>query len=129
MAEVEGHALEALAGQLYEERSRKGLGDFPLTARIQGYWDRSDVEIDLVALNADERCIRFGTCKRDAGKLPNAAAALRAQAGRFIALNPSYRSWRHEFTAIAPSIPASVRETLARGGFRSEDLVDLTSGL
>ena len=29
LAEVEGHALEDLAGQLYEERSRRGIGDFP----------------------------------------------------------------------------------------------------
>jgi len=26
-------------GVLYEERSRKGIGDFPLRERINGYWD------------------------------------------------------------------------------------------
>lgn len=128
MAEVEGHALESLAGQLYEERSRKGIGDFPLTARVQGYWDRSDVEIDLVALNADEQRIRFGTCKRDPGKLPGAALALRAHAERFVALNPAYRFWHQEFTAIAPGIPTTIREALTSGGCRAEDLIDLTAG-
>lgn len=129
LAEVEGHALEALAGKLYEERSRRGLGDFPLSARIQGYWDRSDVEIDLVALDADAQRIRFGTCKRDASRLPQAAATLRRHAERFIALNPAYRHWQHEFTAIAPSIPKAIRETLASSGSLAEDLVDLTASM
>jgi AAA+ ATPase superfamily predicted ATPase len=37
--DVEGGTFEKLVGHLYEERSRKGLGDFPLTERIKGYWD------------------------------------------------------------------------------------------
>ena len=37
LAEVEGPALEKLVATLYEERSRKGIGDFRLTERIQGY--------------------------------------------------------------------------------------------
>ena len=47
LMEVEGHGLEKLVGVLYEERSRKGRGDFPLTHQIQGYWDKGDTEIDL----------------------------------------------------------------------------------
>jgi len=69
LADVEGASLERLAGQLYEERSRKGLNGFPLTNRIQGYWDKSDTEIDLVAVNEDDRTIRFGSCKRSANRL------------------------------------------------------------
>ena len=49
LVDAEGVALEELAGRLYEETSRKGLGDFPLSERIKGYWDRAGVEIDLVA--------------------------------------------------------------------------------
>lgn len=52
---LEGHVLEGLVGQIYEERSRRGMGDFPLSERIQGYWDRSDVEIDLVAMDGRVR--------------------------------------------------------------------------
>ena len=59
-----GGALEKLAGKLYEERSRKGIGDFPITHRVQGFWDKSDTEIDLVAVNETEQLIRFGCCKR-----------------------------------------------------------------
>lgn len=91
LAETEGHSLEKLAGQLYEERSRRGLGDFPLSARIEGYWDRSDVEIDLVALNEDERRIRFGTCKRNALRLPGSIDALRTAADRFLESHGQYR--------------------------------------
>lgn len=59
LADVEGYALEDLAGQLYAERSRLGIGDFALSERIRGYWDRADVEIDLVAVNEDEKRIRL----------------------------------------------------------------------
>lgn len=64
LAEAEGSALEELAGRLYEETSRKGLSDFPLSERIKGYWDRAGIEIDLVAVSESTRRIRFGTCKR-----------------------------------------------------------------
>ena len=69
LMDVEGGALEKLVGQLYEERSRKGIGDFPLTHRIQGYWDKADTEIDLVAINETEKVIRFGSCKRSPHRL------------------------------------------------------------
>jgi len=69
LADIEGFALEKLAGQLYEERSRNGVGDFPLTQRIQGYWDKGDTEIDLVAVNEQNKVIRFGSCKRSPERL------------------------------------------------------------
>jgi uncharacterized protein len=46
LADVEGGSLEKLAGQLYEERSRSGVGDFPITHRIEGFWDKADTEIE-----------------------------------------------------------------------------------
>jgi len=39
LPDVEGRAFEKLAGVLCEERSRKGIGDLPLSERINGYWD------------------------------------------------------------------------------------------
>jgi len=36
---VEGRAFQKLVGVLYEERSRKRIGDFPQSERINGYWD------------------------------------------------------------------------------------------
>lgn len=53
LTDAEGAALEELTGRLYEKTSRKGLGDFPLSERIKGYWDRAGIEIDLVAVSED----------------------------------------------------------------------------
>jgi hypothetical protein len=66
---VKCKAFEKLVGVLYEDRSRKGSGGFPPSERINGCWDRSDTEIDLVALNATDQVIRLGSCKRSAAEL------------------------------------------------------------
>jgi hypothetical protein len=64
LRDVEGRSFEKLVGVLYEERSHERIGDFPLSEWINGYWDLSDREIDLVALNATDRIIGLGSCKR-----------------------------------------------------------------
>lgn len=129
LADVEGHALEDLAGQLYEERSRLGLGDFPLSERIRGYWDRADVEIDLVAVNEDERRLRFGSCKRNPERLPGAVAALKRSAARFLDAHARFADWRTEFVAVAPDIDGTVRAQLQALGVTPQSLRDLTAGL
>lgn len=129
LAEIEGHALEDLAGQLYEERSRRGIGDFALTERIRGYWDRSDVDIDLVAVSEEQRRLRFGTCKRAAGRLPASVDALKQHAQRFLVAHRRFESWRIDFVAIAPDIPGDVRHALERQEVLSQSLVDLTREL
>ena len=88
--EAEGFGFERLVGQLYEERSRKGTGDFPLTHRVQGYWNRADTEIDLVALNEDDEVIRFGTCKRSASKLLPDLVGFDGHIERFVAAHRTY---------------------------------------
>ncbi|WP_404422235.1 ATP-binding protein [Nibricoccus sp. IMCC34717] len=129
LALVEGFALEDLAGQLYEERSRRGFGDFPLSERIRGFWDRGDVEIDLVAVSEAEQCIRFGTCRRNPDKLIASLQGLRYGADVFVASHGRFRHWRREFVAIAPQITSGLRELLDRAGVLAQDLNDLTSGL
>lgn len=129
LAESEGFALEGLAGQLYEERSRRGLGDFPLSARIQGYWDRGDVEIDLVALCEDEKRIRFGTCKRNPERLLGSVASLKGCAAQFLAAHRQYAGWSVEYVAIAPQLNATHRERLASENVIAQSLPDLTEGL
>ncbi len=54
---AEGHGLERLVAALYEERSRKEIGDFPLSRMIEGYWDRSGWSIEKLAITPrhDER--------------------------------------------------------------------------
>jgi hypothetical protein len=129
LAEVEGHSLEKLAALLYEERSRKAVGDFALTSRIQGFWDRGDTEIDLVALNEDERRIRFGSCKRHGDRLVADIAVLDGHIARFLEAQPRYRDWRVEKVGIAPTIAPEVRTRLAAAGHMAQDLGDLTAEL
>ncbi|MEW5984498.1 MAG: AAA family ATPase [Acidobacteriota bacterium] len=129
LAQAEGHGLERLARQLYEERSRRGVGDFALTRHIEGYWDRNDTEIDLVAVNEDDRVVRFGTVKRNPERLLGSLYMLQGHVGRFLAAHRPYRDWRHERVAIAPNIGQSLRNALHDRGVIAEDLNDLTRGL
>lgn len=125
LCEVEGHALEDLVAQIYEEHSRLGLGSFPLTERVSGYWDRADVEIDLVAINEDECRIRFGSCKRNADKLPGSIAALKRAASRFLSVQKRFSGWAVEYAAIAPTISDEMRQQLETEGVVAQSLSDL----
>ncbi len=129
LAEAEGHGFERLVGTLYQERSQKGLGDFQLTARIQGYWDRQGTEIDLVALNEDDRVLRLGSCKRSAAKLIGNLPAFDSHVARFLQLMPRFRSWQVEKIALAPRLTSDQRAQARARGYRPQDLVDLTEGL
>lgn len=127
LAEVEGHSLEKLVGLLYEERSRKGLGDFPLTARIQGYWDRNDTEIDFVAIDETDRRIRFASCKRNAERLIADVPIFGGHVARFLDAHPQYASWSVEKVGIAPRLSAEIRGQLQTTGHLAQDLNDLTA--
>lgn len=108
LADVEGRALEKLAGQLYEERSRKQVGDFPITHRVQGYWDKSDTEIDLVAVNEMDRSICFGSCKHPQQAVIR-CQQLQAACGSFSAN-----------TASIPELEALLRGYLTRSRLRAK---------
>jgi hypothetical protein len=129
LCDVEGKAFEKLVGHLYEERSRKGIGDFPLTSRIQGYWDRSDTEIDLVALNETSRVIRVGSCKRSANELLGDLPVFDGHVQRFLEQFPAYSSWRVERVCLAPRIPPDIRQSIDSRGYIAQDLTDLTANL
>ena len=129
LAEVEGYALEDLVGQIYEERSRLGLGNFPLSERVRGYWDRADVEVDLVAVNEDEQRVRFGTCKRNQEKLPGSVNGLVRSVERFLTQYPRFRHWHIEYVAIAPDIDDSIKKALEDRNVQAESLRSLISGL
>jgi uncharacterized protein len=129
LLDVEGGTLEKLAGQLYEERSRKGVGDFPLTQRIQGYWDRSDTEIDLVAVNDAEETIRFGSCKRSPSKLLSDVNNFKGHVDRFLKAMPRFREWNVQYVGIAPVLDGEQRAVLTRHDVIPQDLNDLTANL
>jgi len=126
LADVEGYSLEKLAGQLYEERSRRGIGDFPITHRVQGYWDKAGIEIDLVAFNETTKSIRFGSCKRSPAKLTADVNNFRQHVERFLEAMPQYQGWTKQFVGIAPELNAEQRAILARHDVIPQDLNDLT---
>ena len=129
LATVEGFGLEALVAQLYEERSRKGLGDFPLSDRVRGYWDRGDVEIDLIAMDEGGQRIRFGSCRRDPARLMSSLTGLQSGAKSFLAAHGKLRGWKTEYVAIAPLIEEGLRVKLSSAGVLAEDIGDLTRGM
>jgi AAA+ ATPase superfamily predicted ATPase len=129
LADIEGFALEKLAGQLYEERSRKGVGDFSLTQRIQGYWDKGDTEIDLVAVNEQDKVIRFGSCKRSPKRLLSDVNNFKEHVGRFLDSMQKYRGWKTEYVGISTSLDKDQRAVLVRHEVIPQDLADLTSNL
>lgn len=127
--EVEGHAFEKLVAQLYEERSRKNLGDFQLSSRVTGYWDSADTELDLVAVDEPGNRIRFGSCKRSDGALVRDVGSFEGHVLRFLAAFARYKTWRIERVALAPAISADARRALEGRGLIVQDLAALTGGL
>lgn len=124
---VEGHAFERLVARLYEERSRNGVGDFPMTRRVDGYWDRSGIEIDLVVVNEDEKRIRFGSCKRSANKLLTDIPNFKSHVSRFLEAFPQYGKggWKAELAGISPRLDASQRKVLSRFNIIPQDIASL----
>ena len=126
---VEGAGLEKLVGQLYEERSRRELGDFPVTCRIRGFWDRKQTEIDIVAVNEAERRIRFGSCKRSSTKLLRDISNFKSHVDRFLDEHRSYHDWDIDYVGISVRLSDDERAVLTRHGITPQSLEDLTTGL
>lgn len=131
LAHAEGHGLERLVATLYEERSRKEVGDFALTHQVRGWWDRNDTEIDLVALNEEERHLRLGSCKRNPDRLLKDLPRFDGHIERFLTTKAGRRfsDWRVERVAIAPLLDDRHRQAAERAGYLAQDLRDLTAGL
>ena len=122
---TEGHALERLVGQLYEERSRKALPGFALTQRIRGYWDRRDTELDMVAVDETRRIVRLANIKRSPDKLLASEKAFLGHAERFLDAFPQLREWKVERAMITTVLTTTERKEFGRRGFHAEDLGDL----
>ena len=121
--------LEKLVGTLYQERSRKSVGSFGLSQQISGYWDRSDTEIDLVAVAEDDKAVRLISAKRSPDKLVADLPQFDGHCDRFLAAIGRFKGWKVEKVAIAPTLDAAARAAIVQRGYIPEDLVDLTSGL
>jgi AAA+ ATPase superfamily predicted ATPase len=131
LATAEGYALEKLVAQIYEERSRKELPGFSLTRKIEGYWNSSDTEIDMVAVDDEAKRIRFISCKRSGDKAVGDVLNLMGHAERFIDIYKEYVQWSIEYAVVAPVLTQEQREAVRNlhPGTVAEDLVDLTRGL
>lgn len=129
LADVEGASLEKLAGQLYEERSRKQIGDFPITHRVQGFWDKADTEIDLVAVNETTQTIRFGSCKRSPKRLLSDVNNFKHHVERFLRILPKYQDWTRQYVGISPRLDGEQRASLTSHDILPQDLNDLTQDL
>ena len=129
LAVVEGFGLEKLVGQLYEERGRRGIGDFPLSQRIRGYWDRKDTEIDLVAVNERVKRIRFGSCKRSPKKLLSDITNFKSHVDRFLNENRKYQEWTVDYVGVTVRLTEDERRVLTRADIIPQPLDELTAEL
>ena len=129
LAKLEGVALERLAAALLAERSRRGVGDFPLLAPAVGWWDHKGAGVDLVAERADGRAVLVGTCKRNPDKLVADLPRFDGHIERLLTREPRLRHLDVHRVAIAPRLDAAHREVAAARGYRALDLNDLTAGL
>lgn len=121
----EGWVLEKLVKRVYEERSRKGLGDFSLSEGVNGFWNRGDPDVDLIFVDGEGERIRFGTCKRNPERLASSIAKLESGIATFLDAHRRFASWTLERVAVAPRIPPEVRARLSDAGVIPQDLVDL----
>lgn len=130
LAEHEGLCFERMARQLTQECSRLGVGDFGLTELVRGYWNRAeqaDIELDIVALNEDDRAVRFGSSKRsDAQHTGSALARFGTHVDRFLATKEGRRlaGWRQERALYAPSFDPARRIELESRGWICRELSD-----
>lgn len=127
----EGFAFEKLIRQLHIECSRKGVGDFPLTSIELGFWNRvrdinKDIEIDIVALNSDDRIVRFGSCKRSASSHDKSSMnRFDLHIQRFMQTKEGRKlsGWKTEKLLFSPLFSDDEKASNQAAGFGSKDLL------
>ena len=108
-------------------RAREAARD-PEARAIDGYWDTQGTELDLVAVDDTNKRIRFATCKRAPGKLLASLTTTEAHIQRFLQQRP-HPDFAVEKVAIAPKVPAELKEQILQRGWLVEDLTTLTVDL
>jgi hypothetical protein len=78
-------------------------------------------------LNATERIIRLGSCKRSAAELVRGLPVFGGHVERFLHQFPEYADWQVE--RVSPHVPQDVRQEIERKSSLMQDLNDLTGGL
>lgn len=128
----EGHAFEKLIRHLHIECSRKGKGDFGLTDINLGFWNRPrdasrNIEIDVVAMDADTKTVRFGSCKRSASAhTPGALAEFDRHLEAFLGTKEGKRvlGWNVQKVCFSPRFTSEERAALRAKGYETRDLLD-----
>ena len=128
----EGYAFEKLIRQLHVECSRKGKGDFSLTDIHLGFWNRPrdasrNIEIDVVALDADTKTVRFGSCKRSpSSHTPGALAEFDRHIAAFLQTREGRRvlGWNLQKVCFSPRFAPEERAALKAQGYDTLDLLD-----
>ena len=129
---LEGHAFERMVGDATEAASRAGAADFPITDRVAGYWNRprkqpGSVEIDFITWNAEEKRVRFGSCKRNPDRHDAASLhGFRDHVNRFLAtaVGRRFTGWQHQFALLSPQFSEQQRARLEAEDWICRDLVD-----
>ncbi len=131
----EGVVFEKMIRLLTEECSKKGVGDFPLSHFVQGYWNKasgSDIELDLVAFDEEQEVVRFGSCKRSASEHDNRALSdFEGHLHRFLTTKEGGRftGWRQEKALYSPAFSPDQRNRHAERGYLCRDLHEFESFL
>jgi AAA+ ATPase superfamily predicted ATPase len=126
----EGIALEKMVRLLTEETSQAGKGGLALSDTVKGYWNKageSDIEIDLVAADNDERIVRFGSCKRSASRFTSAELSSFAEnVGRFLTTREGARftGYEQQLALYSTSFSISIRQRLEKMGYMCIDIND-----
>jgi len=101
-----------------------------LTDIVRGYWnkaDGSDIEIDLVACNNEDKIVRFGSCKRAAAS--HDGKELRKFDGhidRFLRTKEGRRfaGWTVEKALYSPKFAKEQKSALVNKNYKCLDLTD-----
>ena len=133
---LEGFAFERMVRDATEAWSRAD-GDFAITDRVRGYWnrprqDRVCVEIDFIAWNDDDELVRFGSCKRNAAKHDRGALdSFGQQVELFLrsGVGSRFHHWRQELALYSPVFSTEQRDHLESEGYICHDIPDFQSWL
>jgi uncharacterized protein len=126
----EGYAFEKLIRSLHVECSRKGKGDFELSSIELGYWNKpreaaKNIEIDVVALDATNKRVRFGSCKRSSSAHDGVSLAkFREHVDGFMKSREGKRleGWDAQMVLFSPAFSQDEASAYEAEGFACKDL-------
>lgn len=127
LQDSEGFAFEELMRKTIRERSRQGRGDFAISREVEGYWNKAEIEIDIVCINDDDKIVHHFSCKRNSAKAVKDLDRLKGHAARFLASTEAtqLRGYKQSYVLAAPEFTAEERRMRFESDTRLIDLRDL----